>query len=120
LQKHRKELATILCLENGKPYQDALLYDVKFLSDIFRYFDSLSDKLPMQFIDKGTAYCTVIREPLGVCAGILPLNWHPIHTGGKLAPALTAGNAMILKLGKQAFLTIMRIVGVLQAILLLT
>lgn len=117
LERHQEELAELLCLENGKPFQDALLFDIKFLSNIFRYFGFLIDKLPSQFYDKGLTYCTVVREPLGVCAGILPFNWPPIHTGGKLAPALAAGNTMILKPGEQAPLTVMRIVEILQTVL---
>ena len=62
-------------------------------------------------------YCTVFYEPHGVCCGILPFNWPPIHTGGKLAPALAAGNTMILKPGEQAPLTVLRIVEILGTIL---
>jgi len=49
--------------------------------------------------------------------GILPFNWPPIHTGGKVAPALAAGNTMILKPGEQAPLTVIRIVEILQTVL---
>lgn len=117
LEKHREELAELLCLENGKPYQDALNMDVNFLVAIFRYYGSLVDKLPTEFYDKGNMYCTVVREPLGVCAGILPFNWPPIHTGGKIAPALATGNTMIMKPGEQAPLTSIRVVEILQRIL---
>jgi acyl-CoA reductase-like NAD-dependent aldehyde dehydrogenase len=117
LEAHREELAELVCLENGKPKQDALLFDVPFLSEIFRFFGSLVDKLPTEFYDKGSTYCTVIREPLGVCAAIIPFNWPPIHTGGKLAPALAAGNTVVLKPGDQAPLTSMRIVSILQTVL---
>ena len=62
-------------------------------------------------------YCTVIQEPYGVTCGIIPFNWPPIHTAGKLAPALAAGNTMILKPGEQAPLTVMRICEIVQKIL---
>jgi acyl-CoA reductase-like NAD-dependent aldehyde dehydrogenase len=117
LAKHREELAEMLCLENGKPYQDALNFDVNFVVGIFQYFGSLIDKLPTQFYDKGNVLCTVVREPFGVCAGILPFNWPPIHTGGKIAPAIAAGNTIVLKPGEQAPLTTMRIVEILQSVL---
>lgn len=117
LEKHLDELATILCMENGKPAQDARLFDCNFLAGVFRFFGSLCDKLPSQFYDRGATYCTVFYEPYGVCAGILPFNWPPIHTGGKLAPALAAGNTMILKPGEQAPLTVFRIVEILQSVL---
>lgn len=80
LAKHMDELATLLCMENGKPKQDAMLFDINFLVGIFRFFGSLVDKLPSEFYDRGPTYCTVIYEPFGVCAGILPFNWPPIHS----------------------------------------
>jgi acyl-CoA reductase-like NAD-dependent aldehyde dehydrogenase len=58
----------------------------------------------------------VIREPYGVVAGILPFNWPPIHTGGKAAPALGAGNTIILRPGEQAPLAVLRIVEILQSV----
>ena len=62
-------------------------------------------------------YASVVYEPFGVCAGILPFNWPPVHTGGKLAPSLAAGNTMILKPGEQAPLTVLRICEVLETVL---
>ena len=117
LQKHSEELAVLLCLENGKPWRDALATDVGFLVTIFRYFASIGDKLPSEFFDQGSMYCATIYEPHGICVGILPFNWPPVHAGGKLAPALAAGNTMILKPGEQAPLTVMRIVEILQSVL---
>jgi acyl-CoA reductase-like NAD-dependent aldehyde dehydrogenase len=114
-QKNAHELALLLCLENGKPFKDAII-DVFFLIQVFKYFGSIADKLPSQFFDQGNVYSTIIYEPLGVCAGIIPFNWPPIHVGGKLAPCLAAGNTMILKPGEQAPLTALRIVEILETI----
>lgn len=117
LQKHAEELAILLCLENGKPLIDAQNTDVLFLSTIFRYFASIGDKIPSEFFGQGGLYSAIVYEPHGVTAGILPFNWPPVHAGGKLAPALAAGNTMILKPGEQAPLTVMRIVEILQSVL---
>lgn len=117
LEANKEELAEILCLENGKPRQDALMFDVNFLIGVFRFFGSLIDKLPSEFYDRGVMYSTVLYEPYGVCVGILPFNWPPIHTGGKLAPCLAAGNTMILKPGEQTPLTVLKIVEILQGVL---
>ena len=117
LAKNVDELSAILTTENGKPFQDAKAFDLGFLVHSFQYFASLIDKLPTQFHDRGSTVAAVVREPKGVCAGILPFNWPPIHTGGKAAPALAAGNSMILKPGEQAPLTVMRIVEILQGVL---
>ena len=74
LEEHADEIAAITCMENGKPYQDALAFDVRFLIGVFRYFASLIDKLPTPFYDQGSIYTTVIYEPYGVCAAICPFN----------------------------------------------
>ncbi|PNY23454.1 NAD/NADP-dependent betaine aldehyde dehydrogenase [Tolypocladium capitatum] len=117
LELRKEELARLLCAENGKPYQDALGLDLLFLVGVFRFFGSLTGKLPSEFYDRGNSYTSVFHEPYGVCVGILPFNWPPIHTGGKLAPCLAAGNTMILKPGDQAPLTVLRIVEILQGVL---
>jgi acyl-CoA reductase-like NAD-dependent aldehyde dehydrogenase len=117
LEKNADELATLLCMENGKPQQDARMFDVNFVIGVFRFFGGICDKLPSEFYDRGPMYATVHYEPYGVCCGILPFNWPPIHTGGKLAPALAAGNTMILKPGEQAPLTVMRMVEIVQSVL---
>lgn len=65
LEKHSKELAEMLCLENGKPYQDALMVDVQFAVDIFRYFGGLIGKLPGELYEVGGVYVQVHREAFG-------------------------------------------------------
>lgn len=113
LESHADEIATLLTTENGKPLDDAKAGDVSALIHIFRFFGSLVDKLPSQFYDRGVTTATVIHEPFGVCAGILPFNWPPIHCGGKVAPCIAMGNTIILKPGEQAPLTVMKIVEIL-------
>ncbi|CAL5869032.1 uncharacterized protein PFLUO_LOCUS3260 [Penicillium psychrofluorescens] len=117
LSSRKEEIAEILCLENGKPYADALQFDVNFLIGVFKYFASLVDKLPGEHYDQGPTCSSVYYEPFGVCAGIVPFNWPPIHTGGKTAPALAAGNTLVLKPAEQAPLTLMRIVDIISEVL---
>ena len=62
-------------MENGKPYLDALAFDLMFLVKVFQYFGSLVDKLLSEFYDPGSVYVRVVHEPFGVCAGILLWNW---------------------------------------------
>ena len=116
LQAHGDELATLESLENGKPVVDAWL-DVAFLIGVLRFFGGLVDKLPGEFYDQGVIHTAVVQEPFGVVGGIIPFNWPPIHTGGKVAPALAAGNTVVLKPSEQAPLTIMRIVELLNTVL---
>lgn len=117
LEEHKEEIAEILTLENGKPYIDALNGDVLFLYSCFRYFASIVDKSPGEALDQGATYTTVWYEPKGVTAAIIPFNWPPIHTAGKLAPALAAGNTMILKPSEQAPLTVIKIVDIINTVL---
>ncbi|KAL9068802.1 MAG: hypothetical protein Q9157_006382 [Trypethelium eluteriae] len=117
LDKHLDDLAVLLCLENGKPASGARQFDLNFLSRIFRYYAGLIDKLPSELYDSGIVYTNVFHEPYGVVGAILPFNWPPIHTGGKLAPALAMGNTVVMKPPEQAPLTVMRIIEILQGVL---
>lgn len=117
LEKHADELAQLETRENGKPFAQSRFFDVMALIGTFRYFGSLIGKLPGEFHDGGSIYSSVIVEPFGVVGGIIPFNWPPIHTAGKTAPALAAGNTVVLKPGEQAPLTVMRIVELLQPVL---
>ena len=117
LAEHADELALLESRENGKPVADARSNDINFLIGVFRFFGSLVDKLPTDFYDKGAVYTSTYLEPVGVVGEIIPFNWPPIHAGGKMAPALAAGNTVVLKPSEQAPLTVMRIVELLNTVL---
>jgi acyl-CoA reductase-like NAD-dependent aldehyde dehydrogenase len=110
LEAHADELADLLSLENGKPVADARENDIRFLIGVFRFFGSIVDKLPSgDFHDTGSIYSATVLEPFGVVGAIIPFNWPPIHTGGKVAPALADGNTVVLKPSEAAPLTAIRI-----------
>lgn len=111
------EIARIETLENGKPFSQARHFDVAALIMLFRYFGSIVDKIPGDVIDHGNILTSVLLEPFGVVGAIIPFNWPPIHTAGKLAPALAVGNTVVLKPGEQAPLTPSYIVELLQTVL---
>ncbi|EPK5281656.1 aldehyde dehydrogenase family protein [Pseudomonas aeruginosa] len=117
LEAHADEIARIETLENGKPFTQARTFDVNALIMLFRYFGSIVDKIPGDHIDHGNISTTVVLEPLGVVGAIIPFNWPPIHTAGKLAPALAVGNTVVLKPGEQTPLTPAYIVELLQTVL---
>ena len=114
LRHHADELAHLETLENGKPFTQSRAFDIEAMITSFEYFAGLADKPHGEFTDIGWAYDHILLEPYGVVAGIIPFNWPPIHTAGKTAPALAAGNTVVLKPGEQAPLTVMRIVELLQ------
>jgi acyl-CoA reductase-like NAD-dependent aldehyde dehydrogenase len=117
LADHADELALLESRENGKPVADARSNDINFLIGVFRFFGSLVDKLPTDFYDKGAIYTSTYLEPVGVVGEIIPFNLPPIHAGGKMAPALAAGNTVVLKPSEQVPLTVMRIVELLNTVL---
>jgi acyl-CoA reductase-like NAD-dependent aldehyde dehydrogenase len=117
LREHADELAELETAEVGKPLAISRRFDVEFCASSFEFYGGLADKLPGAAFDLGPVAAHTVHEPYGVVAGIIPFNWPPIHTAGKSAPALAAGNTVVLKPPDQDPLTIMRIVELLGEVL---
>jgi acyl-CoA reductase-like NAD-dependent aldehyde dehydrogenase len=118
LEAHADEIAEIESLENGKPLTDARSYDVGFLIGVFRFFGSVIDKHPGDFYDtRAGDYSATVLEPFGVVGAVVPFNWPPIHTGGKIAPALAVGNTVVIKPSEATPLTVIKIVELLNEVL---
>jgi acyl-CoA reductase-like NAD-dependent aldehyde dehydrogenase len=117
IRHHADELALLETLEMGKPYSQARRFDVEFCISSFEFYAGLADKLPGAAFDLGPVFAHTVHEPYGVVAGIIPFNWPPIHTAAKTAPALAAGNVVVLKPPEQDPLTIMRIIELLEEVL---
>src|SRR6266566_2533518 len=109
IRAHADELAELEAREVGKPRRDALRFDVSYCSAGFDYYAGLGETLHGEIIDQGPIEARVIYEPYGVVAAILPFNWPPIHFTKKAAPALAAGNTVVIKPGEQAPLTVLRL-----------
>jgi acyl-CoA reductase-like NAD-dependent aldehyde dehydrogenase len=109
IRAHAEELAELEAREVGKPRRDALRFDVSYCSAGFDYYAGLGETLHGEIIDQGPIEARVIYEPYGVVAAILPFNWPPIHFTKKAAPALAAGNTVVIKPGEQAPLTVLRL-----------
>ena len=101
----------------GKPYPRPAPFDVEFCISSFEFYGGLADKVPGHAFDLGPVAAHTVHEPYGVVGGIIPFNWPPIHTAAKSAPALAAGNVVVLKPPEQDPLTIMRIVELLEEVL---
>jgi acyl-CoA reductase-like NAD-dependent aldehyde dehydrogenase len=117
IRAHADELAELEAREVGKPRRDALRFDVGFSSTAFDYFAGLADTLHGEILDQGPIEARILYEPYGVVAAILPFNWPPIHFAKKTAPALAAGNTVVIKPGEQAPLTVLRMVEIAAEIL---
>ncbi|HEY1853664.1 MAG TPA: aldehyde dehydrogenase family protein [Solirubrobacterales bacterium] len=117
IRAHADELAELEAREVGKPRADALRFDVTFSHTSFDYFASLAHVLHGEIIDQSPIETSVVREPYGVVAAVLPFNWPPIHFAKKGAPALMAGNTVVIKPGEQAPLTVLRLVEIANQVL---
>jgi acyl-CoA reductase-like NAD-dependent aldehyde dehydrogenase len=117
IRAHTAELAELEAREVGKPRRDALRFDLSYCQAGYDYYAGLADTLHGEILDQGPIEARVIYEPYGVVAAILPFNWPPIHFTKKCAPALAAGNTVIVKPGEQAPLTVLRLVELASEVL---
>ncbi len=117
IREHLEELAELEAREVGKPRRDALRFDLSFCHAGYDYYAGLADTLHGEILDQGPIEARVVYEPYGVVAAILPFNWPPIHFTKKCAPALAAGNTVIVKPGEQAPLTVLRLVELANEVL---
>jgi len=112
LEQNLDELAEIESIDNGKPYSVARVADVPLAVDMFRYMAGWATKisgttLPLSFGYDFHSY--TLREPIGVVAQIIPWNFPLLMAAWKLAPALTCGCTVVLKLAEQTPLSGLRL-----------
>ncbi len=108
-RKHIHELATLEALNNGKLFSEALNDDLPDCADIFDYYAGWTDKHHGETFPVDAGYLNYTRkEPLGVCGLITPWNFPLLLAMWKIAPALAAGNAVIVKPSEHTPLSILR------------
>lgn len=97
IDKHAEHLAKVESLDNGKPIRETRAIDVPLSADHFRYFAGVirSEEGSAQAFDKNTL-SIVLREPIGVVGQIVPWNFPILMAAWKLAPALAAGNTIVI------------------------
>lgn len=106
------ELALIECVDTGKPLQQAES-DVEAARRYFDFYGGLADKVRGTTIPLGDGVVDyTLREPFGVSGQIVPWNY-PMQIGARgIAPALAAGNAVVVKGAEQACLSLLRLAEV--------
>ncbi|KAI1057016.1 hypothetical protein NW752_003178 [Fusarium irregulare] len=97
IERDAEEFASLEAVDGGMLYNMSLGFCVVQAVETIRYFAGWADKVDGQTMDfdQGLAYTK--REPIGVCAAVVPWNTPLMITAWKLAPALAVGNALILK-----------------------
>ncbi|HRJ60715.1 MAG TPA: aldehyde dehydrogenase family protein [Azospirillaceae bacterium] len=115
MEERLEVLALAETLDNGKPIRETRAADIPLAIDHFRYFAACirAQEGSIGEIDENT-YAYHFHEPLGVVGQIIPWNFPILMAAWKLAPALAAGNCVVLKPAEQTpmgILVLMEIVG---------
>jgi aldehyde dehydrogenase len=108
IESNLSTLALVETLDNGKPLRETTYADIPLLADHFRYFAGClrAQEGSLSEIDHDTiAYH--FHEPLGVVGQIIPWNFPLLMAGWKLAPAIAAGNCVVMKPAEQTPISIM-------------
>ncbi|MBC7305227.1 MAG: aldehyde dehydrogenase family protein [Nocardia sp.] len=118
IESNLEALAVAETWDNGKPVRETLAADLPLAVDHFRYFAGAlrAQEGGISEVDKDTiAYH--FHEPLGVVAQIIPWNFPILMATWKLAPALAAGNAVVLKPAEQTPASIMKVIELIADLL---
>ncbi|GLK87166.1 aldehyde dehydrogenase [Pseudomonas turukhanskensis] len=108
--EHREELALLDSLNMGKPVMDAYNVDVPGAAGVFRWYAEALDKLYDEVAPSAqNVLATITREALGVVAAVVPWNFPLDMAAWKLAPALAAGNSVLLKPAEQSPFSALRL-----------
>ena len=118
IEQNLEKLAVAETWDNGKPVRETLAADMPLAMDHFRYFAGCirSQEGTVAELDDGTvAYH--FHEPLGVVGQIIPWNFPILMAAWKLAPALAAGNCVVLKPAEQTPASILVLAELIQDLL---
>ncbi|NDH49270.1 MAG: aldehyde dehydrogenase family protein [Proteobacteria bacterium] len=115
MEQNLETIALAETIDNGKPIRETMAADIPLSIDHFRYFASAvraQEGTIGEIDDQTMAYH--FHEPLGVVGQIIPWNFPILMAAWKLAPALAAGNCVVLKPAEQtpvSILVLMEIIG---------
>lgn len=118
IDQNAETLAAYETMDNGKPIRETTLVDVPLSSDHFRYFAGClrADEGSAVMIDENTLSMN-LREPIGVVGQIIPWNFPLLMGAWKIAPALAAGNTLVIKSSSTTPLSLLLLGELLNSIL---
>ncbi len=115
IEAHAGELAELETSDNGKPIRESTYVDLPSVVENFEYFAGWSTKIEGETIPvPGQLFNYTLREPVGVCGQIIPWNFPLMMAAWKLAPALAAGNTVVLKPAEQTPVTALELAKLIQ------
>lgn len=110
IEQNSRELALLETLDMGKTISDSLTIDLPAVVDCVSWFGESIDKIYDEVAPTPRdVVALVTREPLGVVAAVVPWNFPMLMAMWKVAPALAAGNSVVLKPAEQSSLTALRL-----------
>ncbi len=118
LTEHVEELGRLVALETGKALRTESRVEASVLADMFTFFGGLGSELKGETVPfNPNMLTTTIREPVGVVGAIIPWNVPLLLMAMKIAPALVAGNTVVVKSAEEAPLTVLRVCQIMNEIL---
>ncbi|MEW9676038.1 betaine-aldehyde dehydrogenase [Lentibacillus sp. L22] len=98
IERDKEELAELESLDTGKTIEESR-GDMDDIAGVFRYYAEMADKDGGEIINSPipNSVSKVVKEPVGVCGQITPWNYPLLQASWKLAPALAAGNTLVIK-----------------------
>ena len=98
IESNAEELARLESLDTGHPIRDSRMLDVPRTAVTYRYFGGMADKFQGEQIPVEAGFLNyTLREPVGVVGQVVPWNFPLMFTSWKMAPALAAGNCIVMK-----------------------
>src|SRR5438132_12275131 len=107
LQERSREFAVLESMDSGKPIKESRDVDVPLAAGHFWYYAGWADKLDYAFPGR-------VARPLGVAGQIIPWNFPLLMAAWKIAPALAAGNTVVLKPAETTPLTALKLAEIIQ------
>jgi acyl-CoA reductase-like NAD-dependent aldehyde dehydrogenase len=110
IETNAEELARLESLDTGHPLRDSRALDVPRTAACYRYFGGMADKFQGETIPVEAGFLNyTLREPVGVVGQVVPWNFPLMFTSWKMAPALAAGNTIVMKPAEVTPLTSLKI-----------
>ena len=98
IEANAEELARLESLDTGHPLKDSRALDVPRTAACYRYFGGMADKFQGDVVPVEAGFLNyLLREPVGVVGQVVPWNFPLMFTAWKMAPALAAGNCVVMK-----------------------
>jgi aldehyde dehydrogenase (NAD+) len=118
LGDHVEELARLVALESGKALRTESRVETSVLADAFSFYGGLASELKGESVPFSPDMLTVtVREPIGVVGAIIPWNAPMMLMAYKIAPALVAGNAVVVKSAEETPLAVLRTCQIMNQVL---